>query len=135
MRISQVQIQNFRNIKAVDVRLGDVVTLIGENNSGKSNFLYALTLPFLSDDSNISKNLSWADINSKARDEYYQFILEKKDEILAKTLPLDVFTAKLPVVSVEVSLVPEEEELYCVKDISYSVDAEHPRPPCPARRR
>ncbi len=124
MRISQVQIQNFRNIKAVDVRLGDVVTLIGENNSGKSNFLYALTLPFLSDDSNISKNLSWADINSKARDEYYQFILEKKDEILAKTLPLDVFTAKLPVVSVEVSLVPEEEELYCVKDISYSVDAD-----------
>lgn len=124
MRISQVQIQNFRNIKAVDVRLGNVVTLIGENNSGKSNFLYALTLPFLSDDSNISKNLSWADINSKARDEYYQFILEKKDEILAKTLPLDVFTAKLPVVSVEVSLVPEEEELYCVKDISYSVDAD-----------
>ena len=124
MRISQVQIQNFRNIKAVDVRLGDVVTLIGENNSGKSNFLYALTLPFLSDDSNISKNLSWADINSKARDEYYQFILEKKDEILAKTLPLDVFMAKLPVVSVEVSLVPEEEELYCVKDISYSVDAD-----------
>lgn len=124
MRISRVQIQNFRNIRAVDVQLGDVVTLIGENNSGKSNFLYALTLPFLSDDNNISKTLSWADINSKARDEYYQFILEKKDEILAETLPLDVFTAKLPVVSVEVSLVPEEEELYCVKDISYFVDAD-----------
>lgn len=46
MKISRVQIQNFRNIKTADVRLGDVVTLIGENNSGKSNFLYALTLLF-----------------------------------------------------------------------------------------
>ena len=86
MRISRIQIHNFRNIKCTDVRLGDVVTLIGENNSGKSNFLYALTLPFLSDDNNISKNLSWADINAEARSEYYQFILEKKEEILASTL-------------------------------------------------
>lgn len=124
MRISRVQIQNFRNIKSADVRLGDVVTLIGENNSGKSNFLYALTLPFLSDDNNISKSLSWADINSEARTEYYQFILEKKDEILAEILPFDDFISKLPVISVEVNLVPEEDELYCVKDISYSVDAD-----------
>lgn len=124
MKISRIQIQNFRNIKFTNVRLGDIVTLIGENNSGKSNFLYALTLPFLSDDNNISKNLSWTDINSEARDEYYQFILEKKDEILAETLTLDEFASKLPVVSVEVDLIPEEEELYCVKDINYSVDAD-----------
>ena len=124
MRISRIQIQNFRNIKSINVQLGDIVTLIGENNSGKSNFLYALTLPFLSDDNNISKNLSWTDINSEARDEYYQFILEKKDEILAETLTLDEFASKLPVVFVEVDLVPEEEELYCVKDINYSVDAD-----------
>lgn len=31
MKISRVQIQNFRNIKDVDVQLGEVVTLIGEN--------------------------------------------------------------------------------------------------------
>lgn len=122
MRISRVQIQNFRNIKIADVQLGNAVTLIGENNSGKSNFLYALTLPFLSDDNNISKNLSWADINSETRDQYYQFILNRKDDILNGTLPFDDFVAKLPVVSVEVDLVPEEKELYCVKDICYSVD-------------
>ena len=97
MRISRVQIQNFRNIKTADVRLGDVVTLIGENNSGKSNFLYALTLPFLSDDNNIRKNLSWADINSEARDEYYQFILNRKDDILNETLHFDDFVEKLVV--------------------------------------
>lgn len=122
MKISRIQIHNFRNIKCTDVRLGDVVTLIGENNSGKSNFLYALTLPFSSDDNNISKNLSWADINAETRSEYYQFILEKKEEILAGTLPIEDFAAKLPVVSVEVEIVPETEELYCVKDINYSVD-------------
>ena len=122
MKISRIQIHNFRNIKCADVRLGDVVTLIGENNSGKSNFLYALTLPFSSDDNNISKNLSWADINAETRSEYYQFILEKKEEILAGTLPIEDFAAKLPVVSVEVEIVPETEELYCVKDINYSVD-------------
>lgn len=122
MRISRVQIQNFRNIKTADVQLGNAVTLIGENNSGKSNFLYALTLPFLSDDNNISKNLSWADINSETRDQYYQFILNRKEDILNGTLPFDDFVAKLPVVSVEVDLVPEEKELYCVKDICYSVD-------------
>lgn len=124
MRISRVKIQNFRNIKTADVQLGDIVTLIGENNSGKSNFLYALTLPFLSDDNNIRKNLSWADINSEVKDEYYQFILDKKDNILNGTLSLEDFTAKLPVVSVEVDLVPDEKELYCVKDISYSVDVD-----------
>lgn len=48
MKISRVQIKNFRNIGSIDVQLTDVVTLIGENNSGKSNFLYALTLPFSS---------------------------------------------------------------------------------------
>ena len=124
MRISRVKIQNFRNIKTADVQLGDIVTLIGENNSGKSNFLYALTLPFLSDDNNIRKNLTWADINSEVKDEYYQFILDKKDNILNRTLSLEDFTAKLPVVSVEVDLVPDEKELYCVKDISYSVDVD-----------
>lgn len=122
MRISRIQIHNFRNIKCTDVRLGDVVTLIGENNSGKSNFLCALTLPFSSDDNNISKNLSWVDINAEARSEYYQFILDKKEEILTNTLPIEDFVAKLPVVSVEIEIVPEKEELYCVKDINYSVD-------------
>ena len=35
MRISRVRIKNYRNLKHVDVELGNIVTLIGENNSGK----------------------------------------------------------------------------------------------------
>ncbi len=124
MKISRVQIKNFRNIGSIDVQLNDVVTLIGENNSGKSNFLHALTLPFSSDDNNINKNLSWADINTGARDDYYQFILEKKDAILDGTLDFDVFVSKLPAIFVEVNITPEEDELYFVKDICYSTDAD-----------
>ena len=66
MRIKRVQIDNFRNLKHIDVQLGNVVTLIGENNSGKSNFIRALTLPLSSDDSGASKRLSWYDINREA---------------------------------------------------------------------
>ena len=67
MRISKIQIQNFRNIKSINVQLGDIVTLIGENNSGKSNFLYALTLPFLSDDNNIRACFKTQDLCTNRR--------------------------------------------------------------------
>ena len=57
MRISRVQIENYRNLKKVDVNLDKIVTLIGENNSGKSNFLCAITLPLTSDDGSGGKHL------------------------------------------------------------------------------
>lgn len=122
MKISRLKIQNFRNIRNVEVQLGTVVALIGENNSGKSNFLYALTLPFLSDESAINKNLSWTDINAEAKADYYQFILRHKDEIIADTITLEAFASALPVVSVEVDLAPKDDEFYFVKDICYSAD-------------
>lgn len=124
MKISRLKIQNFRNIRNVEVQLGTVVALIGENNSGKSNFLYALTLPFLSDESTLNKNLSWTDINTEAKADYYQYILNHKAEIIADTVTLEEFTAAVPVVSVEVDLVPEDDELYFVKDICYSADTD-----------
>lgn len=122
MKISRVKIHNFRNIASTEVQLEDMVTLIGENNSGKSNFLYAITLPFLSDENNINKNLSWADINVAAKNEYYKFVLEKKEEILHETLDLGEFASKIPVVSVEVDLKPNEDELYFVKDLCYTTN-------------
>lgn len=44
MQISRVRIENFRNFKALDVRLSEHVVIVGENKVGKSNFLYALRL-------------------------------------------------------------------------------------------
>lgn len=52
MRISRVCIENFRNFKLLDVELGQNIVLVGENKSGKSNFIEALRLvldPSLSD--------------------------------------------------------------------------------------
>lgn len=45
MKISRLIIKNYRNLKDIDICLGETVVLIGENNSGKSNLLRAVTLP------------------------------------------------------------------------------------------
>lgn len=124
MKISRLKIRNFRNIRNIDVQLSNVVALIGENNSGKSNFLYALTLPFSSDDANMNKNLSWTDINTEAKTAYYQFILDHKDDIIAETVSFEDFMSVLPIVSVEANLFPDEDELYFVKDLCYSADTD-----------
>lgn len=45
MRISRVVIRNFRSFEHLDVALSDGTTcIIGENNTGKSNFLHAIRL-------------------------------------------------------------------------------------------
>jgi putative ATP-dependent endonuclease of OLD family len=45
MFISRVVIRNFRNFQQLDVTLGDGVTsVVGEDNTGKSNFIFALRL-------------------------------------------------------------------------------------------
>lgn len=45
MYISRIQIRNFRNFKSLDLSLkAQTNCLIGENNSGKTNFIYALRL-------------------------------------------------------------------------------------------
>ena len=44
MRLSRIQITNFRNFADLDVRLGEHAVIVGENRIGKSNFLYALRL-------------------------------------------------------------------------------------------
>jgi putative ATP-dependent endonuclease of OLD family len=44
MKLSRVQITNFRNFKNLDVALDLHAVIVGENKIGKSNFLYALRL-------------------------------------------------------------------------------------------
>lgn len=44
MRISRIQITNFRNFAELDVQLGEHAVIVGENKIGKSNLLYALRL-------------------------------------------------------------------------------------------
>ena len=44
MQITRIHIENYRSIKALDFELGPYSVLIGENNSGKSNILRALSI-------------------------------------------------------------------------------------------
>lgn len=123
MKISRLVIKNYRNIKEIDICLNNIVAIIGENNSGKSNLLKAVTLPFLSDDLGYTgKTLSWADINNEAKSKYYEYILKNSKSIKDESVDVKEFSAILPKVSVEVTLEPTEMELYFVKDLSYTVD-------------
>lgn len=84
MRISYVRIDNYRNIKHADVDLSNIVALIGENDSGKSCFLRAISVP-LSSDEGTSKRLSWFDINKEAKNSYYAFLKDKKASLVKQT--------------------------------------------------
>jgi putative ATP-dependent endonuclease of OLD family len=52
MRISRIEIVNFRNFRLLDLQIGQHAVIVGENKIGKSNLLFALQLildPSLSD--------------------------------------------------------------------------------------
>ena len=123
MKISRLIIKNYRNLKDIDICLGETVVLIGENNSGKSNLLRAVTLPFLTDESSFSgKNLSWIDINDIAKEKYYHYIIENQKSIVDGTIKCADFIKEMPVIKVEVQLKADVTENYFVKDLSYSVE-------------
>ncbi|MBK8912980.1 MAG: AAA family ATPase [Phycisphaerales bacterium] len=44
MRISRIAIENFRNFRDLDVRVGRSAVILGENQIGKTNLIYALRL-------------------------------------------------------------------------------------------
>lgn len=116
MYISRVIIKNYRNLKDVDVALGNVVTIVGENNSGKTNFLKAVTLPLSSEDGG-SKRLSWYDINKEERDRYYDYIKDNVEKIKTNSVTLSDFVAHLPEVSVTLFVKANEKEHWDVSRI------------------
>ncbi len=117
MRICRVQIENYRNLRQVDIELGDIVTLIGENNSGKSNFLRAISIPLSSDDVGLNKRLSWYDINKDAKADYYDFLKDNRNAIIDGTITVQEFLSHVPSVKIVLFFKPEDTEHYDVKDI------------------
>lgn len=61
MRISKVEIVNFRNFRHIVVNTSQIMLLVGANDTGKSNFIYALRLV-------LDKRLSIADRKLKSDD-------------------------------------------------------------------
>lgn len=124
MKISRVVIKNYRNIHEADVSLDGSTALIGENNCGKSNFLRALTLPLYSEENSISKNLTWEDINVKSKGVYYQYLKDNRQAIIAGEIDENKLSSVIPIVTVELCIVPETTELYYTKDISTGIDGD-----------
>lgn len=109
MIISNVKIKNFRNIENIDIPLNQMTVFVGENNSGKSNILKALTLPLGNDEIGQQvKRLGWQDINDNSKKEYFEFLYEQQDKIKIGDIAIDVFKAKLPRVSVELTFEPSD---------------------------
>lgn len=122
MKISRAVIKNYRNIENIDIHLSDTVALIGENNSGKSNFLRAITLPFFTDETSLSgKNLAWTDINNNAKEKYYQYIIDNQEEIKNDVISCEDFISNMPIVTVDIYLEPSETEGYFAKDLCWNI--------------
>lgn len=114
MLISNVKIENYRNLRSIDVNLNNIVVLIGDNNSGKTNFLRAITLPFVNHEIGaLNKSLGFQDINNQAKDNYFSFIKENREEIISNDALTDDFVERfekiIPKVSVEVSFQPQRD--------------------------
>ncbi|MEQ9519912.1 MAG: AAA family ATPase [Parvibaculum sp.] len=59
MKISNIQIENFRSIRSLDIDLVDLTIFVGQNDCGKSNILRALNL-FFNEETNPGEPLSFA---------------------------------------------------------------------------
>jgi putative ATP-dependent endonuclease of OLD family len=67
LKLRKVHIRNFRNLKDVSVRFSGIGVIVGENDSGKTNFLHALRLVLDPQAERYRLDLSETDINDDAR--------------------------------------------------------------------
>lgn len=66
MRLRKISIKNFRNLRDITIIPFQKTVIIGENNSGKSNLLYALRLILDINSQKLENELSQVDINDAA---------------------------------------------------------------------
>lgn len=87
MIISKIYINNYRGFRNFEAKLSELSILIGENDSGKSNLLSALSLPLKSSKLEYTpKTLNISDINIESINEFYKSIKddESKDDQIIK---------------------------------------------------
>ena len=87
MYIRTVEIENYRAFKKFEIKLSPLSLIIGENEAGKTNLFSALTLPLNSNDISFNKKrLSVSDINRESIKDFYQAIIDDKEEDEIKDL-------------------------------------------------
>lgn len=125
MLISKCYIKGYRNLKEINVEFNRLTILIGENNSGKSNLLRAITLPFFNDEvGTINKNLGWNDINNDLKKTYFNFISDNIENIRTDNIQLEKFEQIIPKVIVNVTFKPDGADEYYVHKWIKSLDNE-----------
>ncbi|MEH7728372.1 AAA family ATPase [Bacillus safensis] len=123
MLISRACIKGYRNLKEVNLKLNRLVIFIGENNSGKSNILKAMTLPFLNNEiGNINKNLGWDDINNELKEDYFEFIKLNIEKIMNNQIEADDFQEVVPSVFVKVTFTPKGSDEFYVRKWNNSLE-------------
>lgn len=121
--ISRACIKGYRNLKEVNLKLNRLVIFIGENNSGKSNILKAMTLPFLNNEiGNINKNLGWDDINNELKEDYFEFIKLNIEKIMNNQIEADDFQEVVPSVFVKVTFTPKGSDEFYVRKWNNSLE-------------
>lgn len=95
MFISKVNIRNYRGFKNINVSLSKLSIIVGENDTGKSNFFSALCLPLSCSNYDINqKKLSVSDINTGTILNFYDSIIKNED--------VESILSKVPFVSVTI---------------------------------
>ncbi|MBU4265658.1 MAG: AAA family ATPase [Candidatus Altiarchaeota archaeon] len=69
MKIRKIKVKNFRNLRKIEVYPTQTTIFVGENNTGKSNLLYALRLLLDPDAKRLESEISEDDINDAAKSE------------------------------------------------------------------
>ncbi|EIZ1172332.1 AAA family ATPase [Vibrio vulnificus] len=87
MYIRTVEIKNYRAFKNFEIKLSPLSVIIGENEAGKTNLFSALALPLNSNDISFNKKrLSVSDINRDAINDFYQAIIDDREDYEIKAL-------------------------------------------------
>lgn len=81
MYIKNVTINNYRNFRSFEAQLQQLTVVIGENDTGKTNFFTALSLPLSGNQIDFNqKRLSISDINKDSVIEFFNSIINEDTE-------------------------------------------------------
>jgi putative ATP-dependent endonuclease of OLD family len=123
--ISKAHIVGYRNLKDINIEFNRLVVFIGENNSGKSNLLKAITLPFVSGEFGlVNKNLGWDDINNDLKKKYFKYITDNLDKIKNDEVEIEEFEKSIPCITINVMFKANGADEYYVHKWINSIDEE-----------
>lgn len=128
MYIKHVDIINYRNLKEISVSLEKTTAIIGKNNSGKSNFLNAITLPLAMDEvRSRNKRLYLGDFNNDVKEAYYNYISNHREEFKNNTINKEEFSKVIPKIEVTIEFAYEEEEYFLLRDFITNLSNRTPK--------